>query len=360
MQADQTARYIPSRKICPTVKPGEFFFAAAGFDHGHIYEMIDELVNAGGILKSVYNHDPSRYESVLKKYPQALTVDCIDRILDDPAIHMVVSATIPCERGALGVQVMEAGKDFFVDKAPFTTLEHLAKAKETATRTGRKYMCFYSERLFTESGIYAGDLIKDGVIGDVVQMIGMGPHRLSPQIRADWFYQREKYGGILIDIGSHQVEQFLYFTNSNDATVTRSQIGNYNHPQYPQLDDFGDAMMLAPNGASGYFRVDWFTPDGLKNWGDGRTFLLGTKGYIELRKYINPGVSTQGNTVLIVTDDTEELHNVTGKVGLTYFGDLILDCLNRTENAMTQEHCFKTGELCVRAQMQAETISAVI
>ena len=40
--------------------------------------------------------------------------------------------------------------------------------------------------------------------------------------------------------------------------------------------------------------------------------------------------------------------------GYPYFSDLILDCLNRTENAMTQSHAFKAAELAVRAQMLAE------
>lgn len=181
----------------------------------------------------------------------------------------------------------------------------------------------------------------------------MGPHRLSPKARPEWFFLKGKYGGILCDIGSHQIEQFLFYTGAKDASVVRSQIANYAHPEYPELDDFGDATLVADNGATGYFRVDWFTPDGLSTWGDGRTFILGTEGFIELRKYVNIAVNNGGGTVFLANQKEETSYDIRGKVGYPYFGQLILDCINRTENAMTQEHAFKAAELCVKAQLQA-------
>jgi predicted dehydrogenase len=248
---------------------------------------------------------------------------------------------------------MDAGKDYFTDKAPLTTLEQLEAAKAKVRETGKKYAVYFSERIHSEDAVFAGQLIAQGAIGNVIQTIGMGPHRLSPQTRPEWFFQKDKYGGILCDIGSHQIEQFLYYTGAKDAAVVRSQIANYAHPDYPQLDDFGDAMLTADNGASGYFRVDWFTPDGLSNWGDGRTFILGTEGYIELRKYLNLTVAPQGGRVFLANHKEETYYDINGKIGYPYFGQLIQDCLLRTENAMTQEHAFKAAELCVKAQLQA-------
>jgi predicted dehydrogenase len=181
----------------------------------------------------------------------------------------------------------------------------------------------------------------------------LGPHRANLPSRPKWFFQRERYGGILCDIGSHQIEQFLYYTGAKDAEVLHSKVANYHHPDTPELEDFGDATLLADNGATGYFRVDWFTPDGLGTWGDGRTFILGTDGYIELRKYIDVGRDPAGDHVYLVNHAGEQHISVAGKVGYPYFGQLILDCLNRTENAMTQAHAFKAAELCISAQMQA-------
>jgi len=214
-------------------------------------------------------------------------------------------------------------------------------------------MVYYSERLHVEGAVFAGDLIKNGAIGRVIQVTGFGPHRLNAPSRPEWFFNREQYGGILCDIGSHQIEQFLYYTGCQDAKVLHSKIANYYHPQYPELDDFGDATLVGDNGATNYFRVDWFTPDGLRTWGDGRIFIIGTEGTIEIRKYIDLARENNGNHVYLVNQNGEQYFNVSGKVGYPFFGQFILDCLNRTEIAMTQAHAFKAAELCLRAQEQA-------
>lgn len=356
MQKKDGMNYAPQGKPRAVVKKGDFIFAAAALDHGHINGMVNGLLEAGGVCKYVYDPNPEKVEAFVKQYPEVKSVASLDEILEDNSIHMVAAAAIPNLRGPLGLQVMDSGKDYFTDKTPFTTLEQLADARMKVNATGRKYMVYYSERLHSECSVYAGQLIESGVIGEVIQVTGMGPHRLSAASRPDWFFVKEKYGGILCDIGSHQIEQFLYYAGVKDATVTRSQVGNYSHPEYPELEDFGDAMLLGDNGATQYFRVDWYTPDGLGSWGDGRTFILGTKGYIELRKYINVGVNSGSDHVFLVNGDTEEYINAAGKVGFPFFGELILDCLNRTENAMTQSHAFKAAELCLKAQQQAERI----
>jgi predicted dehydrogenase len=248
---------------------------------------------------------------------------------------------------------MEAGKDYFTDKAPLTTLEQLADAKDAVARTGRKYAVYYSERLHVETAVFAGQLIESGAIGRVLQVIGTGPHRLSASTRPAWFFEKERYGGILCDIGSHQIEQILHYTGASDAEVVRSQVANYAHPQYPGLDDFGDAMLVTDNGATGYFRCDWFTPDGLQTWGDGRSFILGTEGFIEQRKYMNIGTQDGPGHLYLANGEGETHFEVSGKVGYPFFGQLVLDCLERTETAMTQEHAFKAAELSVRAQLEA-------
>lgn len=345
--------YAPVGRPDPVVKPGEFTFAAIGLDHGHIYGMTNGLLEAGATLKWVYDPDPAKVAAYCKCYPQAAAAACEAQIFDDPEVRLIAGACVPGDRAALGIRAMRAGKDYFTDKAPLISLEQLDAARAAVRETGRKYMVCFSERLQSESAVYAGELIRQGAIGRVIQVLGMGPHRLNAPSRPAWFFERARYGGILCDIGSHQIEQFLFYTGATDATVAASKIANYNHPEYPELDDFGDATLIGNNGATGYFRVDWFTPDGLRSWGDGRTFILGTDGYIELRKNLDVGREGDGDHVFWVDGKGEHTFDARGKTGFPFFGQLVLDCLNRTENAMTQEHAFKASELCVRAQLQA-------
>lgn len=356
-QKSDGMNYAPQGKPQPVVKPGEFIFAATHLDHGHIHGQCNGLTEAGGQLKWVHDADTAKAEALAARYPGAKVARSLDEILDDAEVKLVAAAAIPNLRGALGCKVMEAGKDYFTDKTPFTTLDQLEQAKAVVARTGRKYACYFSERLHVESAMYATDLVKHGAIGKVVQVIGFGPHRLNAASRPDWFFKKEQYGGILCDIGSHQFEQFLTFTGATDATVTNAAVGNYANPKYAELEDFGEANLVGDNGATNYIRVDWLTPDGLSTWGDGRMTILGTKGYIELRKYLDVGREKTGNHVYLVDDKGEHHIHVDGKVGYRFFGELILDCLQGTEKAMTQRHVFKAAELCLRAQAAARRLT---
>jgi predicted dehydrogenase len=348
--------YAPKGKPASVCRPGEFKFAAVALDHGHIFGQCNGLVEAGGELRWVFDPDPQKVEGFRKKFPQAAVAQSLEQVLEDQEIQLIAAAAVPSERGSLGVKVMRAGKHYFTDKTPFTEAAQLAEARKVAAETGKKYMVYYSERLHVECAVFAGDLVEQGAIGRVVQVLGLGPHRLTAESRPAWFFEKAKYGGILCDIGSHQIEQFLFYSGASDASVTSARVANYANQKYPELEDFGDAMLVADNGATSYFRVDWLTPNGLRTWGDGRTVILGTDGYIELRKYIDVAREDGGDQLFIVNQDGEKHFSLAGNVGFPFFGRLILDCLNGTETAMTQKHAFKAAELCLQAQAAAVTV----
>jgi predicted dehydrogenase len=350
--------YAPKGKPNPVCKSGEFHFAAVGLDHGHIYGMCNGLTEAGADVVWVYDPDIHKCEAFKKEFPQVKIARSEEEVLNDESIQMVANAGIPADRCAMGLKVLDHGKHYFSDKPPLTTLEQLQQARQKVKQTALKYAVYYSERLHVESGVYAGELIAQGAIGRVLQVVNLAPHRIGLSNRPDWFFNKERYGGILVDIGSHQVEQFLSYSGAKDARVLHSTIANYHHKQYPDFEDFGDATLLADNGATQYFRVDWFTPDGLGVWGDGRVFILGTDGTIELRKYIDIARDETGDHIYLVNQEGKYHLPVAGQVGYPYFGQLILDCIHSTEKAMTQEHAFKAIEISIHAQMQAELIEA--
>ena len=354
MQRSDGMNYAPEGKAEAVVGPGEFVFAAVGLDHGHINGMCNGLSEAGAELKWVYDRDPAKAEELAQRHPPAKVARSEAEALEDDAVRLVAGAAVPSGRCALGLRVMDADKDYFTDKAPMTTLEQLEQAKAKVAGTGRKYAVYYGERLHVESALYAGRLVEQGAVGRVVQVVNLAPHRLRAPSRPDWFWSKEKTGGIICDIGSHQIEQFVHYAGAKDGRVQYAHAANMNTPEHPEFEDFGDAALIADNGATQYLRVDWFTPDGLGSWGDGRLFILGTEGYIEVRKYIDVARSTDRDHVFLVNHEGEQYLNVSGKVGFPYFGKLILDCLNRTEEAMTQAHAFLAARLCLEAQKMAD------
>lgn len=349
--------YMPEMKPAEVVERGTFPFAATAFDHGHIYGQIHGLAHAGGTLAAVFEPRTDKLEPLRELMAAHSTriVSTLEEILDDPAILLVTAAAIPCERCALGLHVMEAGKDYFTDKSPFTTLEQLSLAREAVARTGRKYAVSYSERLGNEAAWHAGELIADGAIGRVLQILNLAPHNLAAPSRPDWFFKKKCYGGIITDIGSHQFEQFLTYGAAKGGQVLAARVENFANPSTPELEDFGEALLRLDTGASAYCRIDWFNPSASRTWGDGRTFVLGTNGYLEIRKNIDVcRPESSGDRIFLVNNDSETEILCKGRVGFPFYGQLILDVLERTERAMTQEHAFLAAELSMQAQMLAD------
>lgn len=330
-------------------------FSVIGINHAHIYSQVDAVLRGGGQLVSFFAKEPDLTAAFSKRFPQVKLVKNEKEILEDKSIHLVLSSAIPDQRAPLGIRVMQHGKDYMADKPGITSLEQLAQARRVQKETGRIYSIMYSERLENRATIKAGELVKNGAIGKVIQTIGLGPHRMNAASRPDWFFDRKYFGGIITDIGSHQFDQFLYFTGSKKASIVSSQVGNVAHPQYPKFEDFGDVMVRGDAG-TGYIRVDWFTPDGLKTWGDGRLTILGTEGFIEIRKNIDIAGREGGSHLFLVNGkDTQYIDS--SKVPLQYGEQLVNDVVNRTETAMTQEHCFLATELALKAQKVAQKIS---
>jgi predicted dehydrogenase len=326
-------------------------FGVVGANHGHIYGMVDAVRRGGGELASFHIREPELAAQFQRRYPDAKAVADERAVLDDASLQLVLSAITPVERAPLGIRVMKAGKDYLSDKPGITSLEQLAEVRRVQAQTKRIYSILYSERLEVQAAVKAGELVKAGAIGDVVQTVNLAPHRVSPATRPAWFWDTAYYGGILTDIGSHQVDQFLFYTGSTRGEVVAAQVGNFHHPDHPKFEDFGD-VMLRGDGGTGYVRVDWFTPDGLPTWGDGRLTIIGSGGYIEARKYVDIGGQPGGNHLFLV--DGKGVQRIDcSKVELPFGRQLVDDVLNRTETAMPQAHCFLTTELTLRAQKQA-------
>ncbi|QBF34321.1 Gfo/Idh/MocA family protein [Thalassococcus sp. S3] len=327
-------------------------FVALGLDHRHIYGMTENMLRAGARCLGFWTDGtPQPLEGFQKRFPDLPRFSTLEEALGAGGELALVSA-IPADRADLAVRAMDAGLDVMTDKPGCTDLTQLEKLKQAVARTGRIWSINFSERFEVPSVTLADQLISEGAIGRVVHTCGLGPHRLNRATRPDWFFQRTRYGGILTDIASHQIDQFLHFTGSDDAEVTMAHVANHANPDDPGLQDFGEIALRSPTG-SGYIRVDWYTPDALPNWGDGRLTLLGTDGYIELRKYVDVA-GRPGTDHLVLVNDTRCETIDARDAGLPYFERLLHDIRHRTETAMSQAHCFKVMELALTAQALAE------
>ena len=358
---DAVAETVPA---VPQEKPKHHIrFGVCGISHDHIHSMIGAIQRGGGELVSAWGLEPDKLATFSKRYPDVKIAKTQDEVLDDKSIQLVLSSHIASERAGIGIKAMKRGKDFLADKPGITTLDDLAAVRKTLAETKRLYGILYSERLEVPAAVYAGELIHQGAIGKVVQTINLAPHQVFQSGgdaggaggRPDWFWNDKQFGGILCDIGSHQVDQFLFYTGSRTAEVVASQVANIHYPDRPNFQDFGD-MMLRGDKGFGYVRLDWFTPKGLGTWGDGRLFVLGTEGYIEVRKYTNVTVSKQRNNLFIV-DNKQARYIDCSNVALPFGPQFVADVVNRTHTAQDQEMALLTAELSIKAQANARRVT---
>jgi predicted dehydrogenase len=332
-------------------------FAAVGIDHGHIFDHVKHLTAAGATFVGYCPETtvPAIRDRMAAEYPDAPQLDR-DAIFADPSIDVICTAAIPCDRAGIAVRAMKAGKDVMTDKPGCTTAAQLEELKRTVKETGRIFSICFTERHSVRSAVKAAQLIAEGAIGKVVQTVGLGPHRLQRPTRPDWFWDPEQFGGIIVDIASHQIDQFLFYTGSETAEVAAASIGNFTMPDVPAFQDFGE-FLLRSDRASGFVRVDWLTPEALPTWGDGRLTILGTKGYIELRKYIDIA-GRPGKDHLFLVNGEAMTHIDCSSVPLDYFAAFIADVTHRTETAMRQSHVWEVCRLAVEAQTKAVRIGA--
>lgn len=331
-------------------------FAALGIDHFHIFDHIEGLIAAGAEFAGFaeVGGSPRIIAGVAKTWPD-VPVLTAEQILNDDTIQIVCNASVPADRAEMAITAMRHGKDVMIDKPGATTLDQIEALRACVAETGRIFSICFSERLTVRAAERASTLIAQGAIGRVVQTIGMGPHRLNRKIRPEWFFDPKRYGGILIDIASHQIDQFLFYTGSSHGEVIASSVGNYGNPDDPGLQDFGQ-VMLKSDRATGYVRVDWFTPDALPTWGDGRLTILGTEGYIELRKYVDIAGRDDGDHLFLANKDRVDHIDCRGDT-LSYFANFLADVRHRTETAMPQAHVFEVSRLAIEAQRRAEILT---
>ncbi len=332
-------------------------FAAIGLDHRHIYHMVAELIAAGArcVGYCPQTSDPRVLQGFRERFP-TLPARPRDALLADPSVRLVVCAAIPADRPGIAIAAMQAGKDVMVDKPGAIALDQVDALDRVAADTGRIFSICFSERFVVRACEVAARLVADGAIGRVIQTTGLGPHRLNRAIRPEWFFRPEAFGGILTDIASHQIAQFLFFTGSQSARIVGAHTANRTMPDGPAFEDFGE-ILLASDHANGFVRVDWFTPDGLPTWGDGRLFLLGTKGAIELRKYVDIA-GRPGADHVFLTNGKGTLHIDASTEPLTYFARFLADVRDRTTTAMPAGHAFTVTRLAIAAQMQATALRA--
>ena len=325
-------------------------FAAVGLDHRHIYDLTQGLLDAGAECAG-YNPDTTDQRVLAgfrKRFPQVPAAET-GRLLDDPTIDFVVIAAVPRDRADLAIAAMQRGKDVMVDKPGITTLAQLAAIERAAAETGRFWSVALG-RLASPAQQEALRILRSGELGRLVHTASLAPHRLNRALRPASFFDTPAYGGVINDIGVHSIDQFLAFADTTDAEIVHSTVGAFG-TEPAGFEDFAELVLATPS-VRGYIRLDWFTPDGLPTWGDGRFFIVGTEGTLELRKNLDIE-GRSGTDHLFVANRTGTRYVDCSAFPVTYYRDFVAGVVSRAHSVMPQQLVFTVCRLALQAQARA-------
>ena len=331
-------------------------FAAIGLDHRHVYDLTTGLLAAGA---HCVGHDPETTDQRVlagfrKRFPNVPAVPR-ERLLDDPSIDFIVLSAVPRDRAALAIEAMRRGKDVMVDKPGITTPDQLAAVEAVVRETGRIWSICLG-RLGSPAVQAALLVVRSGELGRLLSLTSLAPHRLNRALRPDWFFDRDAYGGIINDIGVHSIDQFMAFADTADITIAASTIGSFGTPP-AGFEDFAE-ITLRSQTMTGTMRQDWFTPDGLADWGDGRLFLVGTEGTLELRKNLDLEGRAGGDHMFVANKQRTRYQNCSG-LPVTYYRDFLGDVRERNGQMMDGGRVFAVCRLALRCQATAARFAPV-
>ena len=336
-----------------------------GLDHGHVFEIVDRIAKAGAeVVCHVADGGLLEHYENWQTESQAVTYD---ELLADDTIDLVVTAAVPNRRADIALAAIAAGKHVVTDKPGLTTMAQLDAIRAAiAGRPGRPWTVLFTERYENRAIAEAVRLARSGAVGRIVHVVGAGPHTMWAKRRPDWFWDPDATGGILVDIGSHQVDQFLSITGltAADVSVVASMVGNVASADHPRMQDVGSMTLAGRSGPSGSgpevqeqgivgdHRLDYLTAKGLGTWGDCRLTIVGTEGTIEARANVDVAGADGAEHLIVVDSDGTRRVDVSNVV-VDWGEQLLADLADDGERLMTQQHAIDVTDVCLRAQAAA-------
>jgi predicted dehydrogenase len=167
-------------------------------------------------------------DAALALYPSAKGCKDYHEVLDDKSIDGVIIATPLHLHARITLDALAAGKHVFCEKAMARTMEECKAVYDAYARTDKAlYYCM--QRMYDEKYVKAMQMIKQGLIGDVV---GMRCHWFrnadwrrpvpSPDLERwiNWRLYKEYSGGLMTELGCHQLEVCNWATDKMPFEVT--------------------------------------------------------------------------------------------------------------------------------------------
>lgn len=326
-----------------------------GIEHLHLFEMIDGLVGVGAETVCHAGGD-GPLTSMYEGWRSGSERRSVYGVLGDDSLDLVVLADVPADRGHLAADALLAGRHVLAAKPAVTTMNDLDAIDAAVRSSGRRWWVFFSERLCNRAVTEAVRLVHAGAIGELVAVAGAAPHTLAADSRPQWFFDRDRSGGILVDLAAHQADQLLSLAGPGSTEVLAATVANV-AASPPSFQDLG-RMSLRHTTNAGHVvlsdhHVDWLSPAGLGTWGDVRLTLTGTAGSIEVRSNIDVAGAPGGEHLILVDSDSARRVDCSG-VAIDWAERLRADIDLGTDSFLDHDHTVAACRLALAAQAHAE------
>jgi predicted dehydrogenase len=354
-----SARYISGVRTRPNHRPREGImtlerydvtFGIIGCQHGHIHGLIESLVAIPGVTcAGIYDEQPEAMKAVTDRYP-VNAVASPDVLLDDAKVTLIGTAAVNNDKGALLAQAVEAGKHVIADKPLCTIIEDLNAIEKAATENRVRVGLMLSERYqgYTQKMM---ELVNDGAIGHVANVLCVRPHRLGRAGRPDWMFVDEKYGGIIVDLAIHDVDIIRWAAGGVFEEITAYQ-QNWGNPTDKDFGDIGVLLGRLTSGATGMVRTDWFTPATSPVHGDTRFIITGTRGMIEVRAAGDLWTRKKKcpPELMVMTDNRDPVRFAPGKPDVTMVDDFLASTYGDAKPILSNTDVFEATRASLMAR----------
>lgn len=327
-------------------------FGIIGSGHGHIMSFINDMLKLGWEFAGIFN-DGSTYAKTISEKNNVPLFDDADELFSKGITVAGTSAVNSnkidiiesCEKHNVHIMV---DKPIVVDEAQYKRLEEVINR-------GKIQVGLMLSIRFLPAVHTLKKLIDNGTIGQLVSMEIFNPHKLTPEIRPEWHFDKSRNGGIAIDLFGHSIDTFQWLTGSKitdyNGVMTKSILG-----EKPDFYDASQFMVLNQAGVCGYFRVDWHIPEKHWSWGDIRIFCTGTKGQIEVRAVGDPVTREQQVILYGIDSDTRNIPlESPGKTETTDF----IDRLDGKDASITPKDILETARLSVEFDKVAKVVKLI-
>ena len=217
--------------------------AFAGFRHSHIFSLYNYMQKNDEInIVGCFEADEDTKKDVTEKRGLNFNYNSYEELLNDSNVEVVAIGDCFGNRGKMAIDALRHGKHVFCDKPICTRLEELYEIRELSVKNNLQVGCMLDLRYMAQVS-KVKEILRNDEIGKVHIVSFTGQHGLDYATRPRWYYEENKHGGTINDIGIHGLDLIRFITGKNLTKVDCAKTWNAFADKEPDFKDSAQFMV---------------------------------------------------------------------------------------------------------------------